>query len=201
METNKIVAAICSTLLVFLGLGFFAELAYHPHKSDELSFALAVDESDSGGGEAAVDIGTFFAAADPANGEKIFKKCQACHKLEEGANGTGPYLWGVVDREVDTAAGYGTYSGNLPVGQKWTPENLFHFLENPKKFAPGTTMGFAGLKKPQDRADIIAYLNEADGSPDPLPQPGAAPAGGDAVAPAKADEQPAPAEGDAPKPE
>lgn len=168
MELNKIVAAFCATLLVFLGLGFFAELALQPHQDEELAFALAVE--DSGDGEVAeeVDLATLFASADLAKGEKIFKKCAACHKLEEGANSTGPYLWGVVNRPMDTAAGYDKYSGALPADKSWTPENLYHFLEAPKKWAPGTTMGFAGLKKPEDRADLIAYLNEADGSPEPL---------------------------------
>ncbi|MFV0474946.1 MAG: c-type cytochrome [Pikeienuella sp.] len=179
MELNKIVGAFCSTLLVFLGLNFFAELVFAPaHEEGELAFALAVEES--GGGEAeVVDIGTYFAEADIAKGEKVFKKCAACHKAEDGANGTGPFLYGVVDRAVDTAAGYSAYSGALAaVGDKWSPEALFHFLENPRKVAPGTKMGFAGIKSPQDRADLIAYLNETDGTPDPLPQPGAAPAEG-----------------------
>ncbi|MEX2519565.1 MAG: cytochrome c family protein [Paracoccaceae bacterium] len=169
MELNKIVGAFCATLLVFLGLGFFAELTFHPHHEEELAFALAVE--DSGGEEEAqeVDIAAVFAAADPASGEKIFRKCAACHKLEEGANSTGPYLWGVVNRPIDTASGYDKYTGALPADQSWTPENLYHFLEAPKKWAPGTSMGFAGLKKAEDRADLIAYLNEADGTPDPLP--------------------------------
>lgn len=169
MELNKVVAAFCSTLLVFLGLGFFSELIFNSHKSEELAYMLEVEEADSGEAVVDVDLTAVFAAADPAKGEKVFKKCAACHKLEDGANATGPYLYGVVNRDVDSAKGYTTYSGALPVGEKWTRENLFHFLESPKKFAPGTTMGFAGLRKVEDRADVIAYLNEADGSPDPLP--------------------------------
>ncbi len=168
METNKIVGAICSTLLVFLGLGFFAELLYHPHEEHELAFALAAEES--GGEEAAeeVDLTALFAAASVAEGEKVFKKCAACHKLEEGANGVGPTLYSIVNRDVGSIAGF-NYSGALPADEKWTPEHLFHFLENPKKVHPGTSMGFAGLKKAEDRVNIIAYLNEDDGSPDPLP--------------------------------
>lgn len=172
MELNKIVAAFCSTLLVFLGLGFFSELIYHPgggHGEEEhLAFALEVEDSGGGEEEEAVDLAALFGAADLANGEKVFKKCGTCHKLEDGANGTGPYLWGVVNRGVDTVAGY-SYSGALTVVDAWTPENLFHFLESPKKFAPGTKMGFAGIRDAQDRADLIAYINEADGTPDPLP--------------------------------
>lgn len=197
METNKIVGAFCASLLVFMGLGFFAELVFHPsHKDGELAFALAIEDS-GGGEEEAVDIGAYFAQADIAKGEKVFKKCAACHKVEDGANGTGPYLYGVVDRPIDTAVGYTTYSGALlALGDKWTPEALFHFLEDPRKTAPGTKMGFAGLKKAQDRADLIAYLNEIDGSPDPLPQPGAA-APADDAAPADGADPAAAQEGDA----
>ncbi len=89
---------------------------------------------------------------------KFFGKCKACHKLEDGANGTGPHLWAVVDRVVGSVDGYG-YSGALvAVAETWSPENLDGFLENPKKYAAGTKMGFSGLKKPVDRANLIAYL-------------------------------------------
>lgn len=192
MELNKVIGALCSTLLVFLALNFFSELVYESHPHEELSFALAVAEPDDGGAKKEIDIGQVFAAADPAKGEKIFKKCQACHKLAEGENSTGPYLWGVVDRPIDSAKGYDKYTGALlQMGEKWTPENLFHFLEDPRKEAPGTAMSFAGLKKPEDRADLIAYLNEADGTPEPLPQPKAETAEGEAPADG------APAAGDA----
>lgn len=120
MELNKVVAAFCSTLLVFLGLGFFSELIFNSHKSEELAYMLEVEEADSGEAVVDVDLTAVFAAADPAKGEKVFKKCAACHKLEDGANATGPYLYGVVNRDVDSAKGYTTYSGALPVGEKWT---------------------------------------------------------------------------------
>lgn len=167
METNKIVGAFCASLLVFLGLGFFAELIYHPHQPEELAFALAVEEAEEAGSAEATDFAAVFAAADPAAGEGVFKKCAACHKVEDGANGVGPNLWSVVNREVGSIAGF-KYSGKLPAGQAWTPQNLYAFLENPKAYAPGTSMGFAGLKKSEERANLIAWLNAADGSPDPL---------------------------------
>ena len=121
------------------------------------------DSIEVGGGEESgaaeeVDFAALLAAADPAKGEKVFGKCRACHKLEAGANATGPYLHGVVGRAVDAATGY-SYSGALEqVAQEWTPENLNGFLENPKAYAPGTTMGFAGLKSAEERANLIAYL-------------------------------------------
>jgi cytochrome c2 len=130
-----------------------------------------------------------FAAADTANGEKVFRNCAACHSLEKGENKAGPYLYGVVGRKVDTAEGY-AYSGALEkVVDVWTPDALNAFLENPKGYAPGTAMGYAGLRKAQDRADVIAYLDQTDGTT--YEMPAAAPAE-EAAAPAE--EAPAAAE-------
>ena len=167
MELNKLVAGVCATLLAYLGLNFFAELIYEPYHGDDhhLAFALEIEESDDDGGEEVVDFGALLASADLAEGEKIFKKCKACHTVEDGAHKTGPSLWGVVGHEVAAAPGFASYSGKLPAGETWSAENLSAFLEAPKKWAPGTSMGFAGLKKPEDRAAIIAYLNEIDGTP------------------------------------
>ena len=98
------------------------------------------------------------AEADAGKGAKVFNKCKACHSVENGKNGTGPHLYDVVDREVDAVSGYG-YSGALKnAATTWTPEELDEFLTNPKGYAPGTKMAFAGLKKPADRANLIAYL-------------------------------------------
>ncbi|MDC3347893.1 cytochrome c family protein [Paracoccaceae bacterium] len=167
MELNKLVAGICATLLVFLGLNFFAELIYDPHHGDDhaLAFALEIEDSGDAGAEEEIDFGALLASADLAKGEKIFKKCKACHAVEEGMHKTGPSLWGVVGQGVAAAAGFTSYSGKLPASETWSADNLSAFLEAPKKWAPGTSMGFAGLKKPEDRAAIIAYLNEADGTP------------------------------------
>ena len=103
------------------------------------------------------------AAADPGKGERVWGKCRACHKVEDGANGTGPHLFGVVGRDVGSVAGFG-YSGALvAVADVWTPENLQAFLENPRDFAPGTKMSFSGLKDAEDRANLIAWLDSLDG--------------------------------------
>ncbi|MFN3262790.1 MAG: c-type cytochrome [Pikeienuella sp.] len=165
MELNKIVGAFCASLLVFLGLGFFAEQVFYPHGPEELAFALAVEE-DAGEEEAApeVDLAALLAAADPAAGEGGFRKCAACHKMEDGANGVGPHLYRVVGREIGSVEGF-KYSGALPAGEVWTPENLYAFLANPKGWAPGTSMGFAGLRNSEERAEMIVYLNEAGGAP------------------------------------
>ncbi|MBC7520506.1 MAG: cytochrome c family protein [Sandarakinorhabdus sp.] len=95
---------------------------------------------------------------DAANGEKIFGQCKTCHVAEKGVNRIGPSLWGVVDRPAGSIAGYSYSAANKNSGITWTAEKLFTYLEAPQKTVPGTKMAFAGLKKPQDRADVIAYL-------------------------------------------
>lgn len=168
-ELNKIVAGLCGSLLLLLGLSFFGEkIFFHHGHHEELAFALEIDD---GGAEEeveeVVDFAAIFAAADPSKGESVFKKCQACHVVADGENKTGPHLWNIINRPINAVDGF-RYSGNLPGDQAWTPENLYAFLEAPKKWAPGTSMGFNGLRKSEDRANLIAWLNEADGTPEPL---------------------------------
>ena len=98
------------------------------------------------------------AAADVGKGEVIFKKCAACHHID-GSNGAGPHLNGVVGRPVGSVADFGGYSEGMKAhGGEWTPDNIFHFIAAPKKYINGTKMAFAGLPKPEDRANVIAYL-------------------------------------------
>lgn len=104
---------------------------------------------------------------DAAKGEKVFKKCQACHTVEDGGpNRVGPNLHGILDRPAAFHEGY-NYSAAMKKkaseGLKWSEENLFHYLEKPQAFVPGTNMSFPGLKKPEDRKDLIAYLETAAG--------------------------------------
>ena len=118
------------------------------------------------GGEAAAeegpDFATIFAAADAAAGEKVFGKCKACHKVD-GGDGTGPHLNGVVGRAVASVAGFGYSDGLKGLGGNWEPERMNEFLTSPKAYAPGTKMSFAGLPKPEDRANVIAYLQSLGG--------------------------------------
>lgn len=171
MTITKAVGAFCGALLVFLLGNWAAAAIFHVGPSGhgaegEVQQAYYIDTNEGGGAteEAApVDFATLIANADVANGEKLFKKCQACHKLEDGANATGPTLYHVVGRPVQSISSFGGYSGALAkAAEVWTPENLFAYLEDPKAFAPGNKMAFAGFKKPEDRADVIAFLESTE---------------------------------------
>ncbi len=157
MTLTKATAGFCGAFLVFLLGKWAAHEIYDMESHGEASYVIEVaDAGGSADAEPEVSFADLLAAADVGKGAKVFKKCAACHKLEDGANATGPYLYGVVDRDAGAAAGFG-YSGSLPAGA-WTAEALNEFLTKPSAFAPGTSMSFAGLKKDKDRANLIAYL-------------------------------------------
>lgn len=167
MTTTKVVGAVCGSLLVFMMMGWAAESVFSMHSGGhgegEAEQAYTIDTG-AGGEEAPaedaapVDVNALIASADVAAGEKTFAKCKACHKID-GTNATGPHLDGVVNRAKASVPDFGYSDAILALkDQSWTPENLFAFLENPKGYMPGTKMSFAGLPKPQDRANVIAYL-------------------------------------------
>lgn len=162
MTMTKIVGGLCGSLLIFLLGGFFAEFIYHEADHGEVHQAYSIpveDGSEPAEDTAQVPFEEVYAAADAAAGERLFRQCQACHKVEDGVNGTGPHLYDVVGREVASVAGY-DYSGALvEVADVWSPENLSAFLENPKDYAPGTKMGYSGMKSVEDRANLIAWLD------------------------------------------
>ncbi len=95
---------------------------------------------------------------DPVKGEKVFGQCKTCHVAEKSVNRVGPSLWGVVGRHSGSIEGFKYSPANKNSGLVWTPDQLFVYLESPQKVVKGTYMAFAGLKNPQDRADVIAYL-------------------------------------------
>lgn len=164
MTLTKILGGFAGAFLVFLLGKFVAEELYHVsvggHDGEVVQGYLIETGGDEGGGEeeAGPSFEEIYATADAGKGERVFNKCKACHKLEAGENSTGPYLYNVVGREVDTATNY-AYSGALEkVVDVWTPEHLQEFLKDPQGYAPGTAMGFSGLGKVEDRANVIAYL-------------------------------------------
>lgn len=144
------------------------------------------------GGAAAQSLDERLAAGDPVKGASVFKKCRSCHTVDEGGkHRVGPNLWGVIGRPVASAAGYPRYSQSMKdFGGVWEVDRLDAYLEKPKTLVPKGTMGFVGLPKPVDRANLIAYLNQ--NSPAPLSFTGAggeaeADAGAETAEPAEAD--------------
>jgi len=166
MTLVKVVGGVGAPLLLFLFGNWAATALYSTgggHGEEHAqAYSIEVEGTAAPAKEdTASDEPTFedvFASADVAKGAKIFGKCKACHKLEEGANATGPYLFGVVGRDVATADGFSYSSAMQEHGGQWTPERMNEFLTKPKEVVPGTKMGFAGLKKMTDRANVIAYL-------------------------------------------
>lgn len=159
MTLTKAAAAICIAMLVLLFGQWAAEEMYHVESHGEQAYVIDTGEEEAADDVVEVAFADVFAAADAGAGAKVWRQCSACHKLEQGANGTGPYLYGVVGRDVGVAEGFGAYSGALgEVAQVWDPETLNAFLENPGDYAPGTSMAYRGIKDVEDRANLIAYL-------------------------------------------
>ena len=166
MTLTKTLGAFCGALLIFLLGNLAAESLYHVggEHSEEGGPAYVLLAEGEGEGEAQEEVAhegpsfeEVFAVADAGAGEKMFKQCAACHKLN-GVDGTGPHLNGVVGRAVGSVAGYGYSAVLADHGGAWEPEELNAFLTKPKEYAPGTKMGYAGMKKIEDRANLIAYL-------------------------------------------
>ena len=163
MTLTKIVGSLCGALLIFLLGKWAADELYSSGGYGEQAYVIDTGADVATEEVAAVPFEEVLASADIGDGAKVFRKSSACHKVEQGANATGPYLYGVVGRPVDSAEGFTSYSGALEqVVEVWTPEALNGFLENPKGYAPGTSMGFNGLPKVEDRANVIAYLDSLD---------------------------------------
>lgn len=168
---TKVAGAVLGALLVFLlanwasnGLFGIAGGEHASAEGTEVAMMSAAPGSEAAAEAAApaeeaapVDVAAVLAAGDAANGEKVFGKCKACHKVD-GADGVGPHLNGVVGRAVAGVAGFGYSDAMVAHGGDWSAENLFAYLEDPKAVVPGNKMAFAGLKKAEDRADVIAYL-------------------------------------------
>ncbi len=164
MTSTKIVAALCGALLFFLLGKWVAESIYHVESKNpgvvELAALEEVEESVED--EASpVDIKELLASADVTKGQRVFTKCQACHKLEDGQNTVGPHLFNIIDRPIGDVSDYKYSSAMADFEGSWTVDELSQYLINPKKYLPGTKMVFAGLKKDMDRANLIAYLIEA----------------------------------------
>ncbi|MGJ8583891.1 MAG: c-type cytochrome [Marinosulfonomonas sp.] len=166
MTMTKIIGGFCGTFLVFLLGKFAADIIYDVDagsfahgEGHEQSYIIEVESAEAAVEETDVSFDELLASADAGKGEKVYGKCKACHKLEDGANSTGPTLYGVVGRDIASVPGFNYDEALLSLqGTQWTPDHLQQFLESPKNYAPGTKMTFAGLKKIEDRANLVAYL-------------------------------------------
>ena len=156
--------------VVALGLSSISSRVISSHAPETEGYVIQAAEEE--GGAEGPTLAALLATADPAAGEKIFAKCTACHTINQGgANGIGPNLYATMGEEIGHGkAGFAFSSALADHGGTWTFENMDAWLASPKAFAPGTKMSFAGLSKPEDRANILAYLN-AQGSNLPLPTP------------------------------
>ena len=172
-EINKIITAILVTVLVVFGIGKISDIIFD--KDDKDVVAYKVDAPDGASGEANasetnVDLTALFAMGDVVHGEKVFKKCKACHSINAGGgNKIGPKLWNVMFRPIGSIADY-KYSKSLSsYGKEWNWEEMNGFLIKPSSWIKGNKMGFAGLKSEKDRASVILYLNQNSDDPKPLP--------------------------------
>ena len=165
-EWTKIGGAFCGALLFFLLLNWGTEIIYHSgedsYGEDKLAYYLDIEVSSDEKEESSedvVDFSVLLASADIEKGKKVFGKCKSCHKLDDGANGVGPHLYKVINRDIGSIEGFKYSKALVGLEGVWSIEELNKYLTKPSEYAPGTAMSFAGLKKDKDRADLIEYLN------------------------------------------
>ena len=176
-EINKIVAAVLMVALVVIGIGKISDLIFHVEKPEVPGYAVDVEqtvatsiESSSDASEEKIDISALMAMGDLAHGEKVFKKCAACHSINKGGkNNIGPALYNVVGRKVGSISDYKYSKALSEYDNDWSFEELNGYLIKPAKWIKGTKMAFAGLRKEKDRASVIMYLNQNSDNPKPLP--------------------------------
>jgi cytochrome c len=175
-ELNKILASILLAGLVCMLASNFSSILYVKNQKPEIrGYAVNVQSSDvqvqaAAPVEVKIDIQALMAKANADLGKELVKKCIACHNVNEGeSNKIGPLLWDVVDRNKASEAGYNYSKAIQNKGGKWDYESLFAFLHKPSEYVPGTKMAFAGFSKPEDIANVVAFLRSQSHNPVPLP--------------------------------
>ena len=172
-EINKIIAAVLVTVLLIFGVNKISDIIFHIEDPKVQGYKVEVkltSSSSESSSEGQVDIAALLSMGDIEHGKKIFKKCAACHSINQGGkNKIGPKLWGIMFRPVGSITDY-KYSKALSVYDKeWSWEEINGFLIKPSAWIKGNKMGFAGLKKEKDRASVILYLNQNSDNPKSLP--------------------------------
>ena len=175
-EINKIVAAVLMVALLVIGISKISDVIFHVDKPEKPGYVVEVEQVETASVSTEtttkdeVDIVALMAMGDVASGEKIFKKCAACHSINKGGkNNIGPALYNVVGRKIGGVADYKYSKALVAYGKEWSFEELNGFLIKPAKWIKGTKMAYAGLRKESDRASVIKYLNQNSDSPKPLP--------------------------------
>ena len=178
-ELNKIIAAVLLTALIIIGIGKFTDVLFHVEKPKESAYKIEGLEVASTSGSSTeteikvaevVDIKALLAMGDLGHGEKIFKKCTACHQIaSDGKNMIGPNLWSVIGRTAGSVSDYKYSKAMIAYGKEWTFEEMNSYLIKPQAYVKGTKMAFAGLRKEKDRASVILFMNSKSNSPKTLP--------------------------------
>ena len=176
-EINKIVAAILLVALLVIGISKVSNIIFYVDKPETPGYFVEVEQVSTSStqtssitAEEKIDIAALMAMGDIASGEKVFKKCAACHSIVKGGkNNIGPALYNVVGRKVGSINDYKYSKALSEYDKEWTIEELNGYLIKPAKWIKGTKMAFAGLRKEKDRASVILYLNKYSDNPLPLP--------------------------------
>ncbi len=176
-ELNKIIAAILLTALIVIGIGKFTDILFHVEKPKESAYKIeGIDapaistKSVEAKKEEKVDIAALLAMGSLDHGQKVFKKCSACHMIaSDGKNMIGPNLWGVIGRQAGSIGDYKYSKAMVAYAKEWSFEEMNAYLIKPQAYIKGTKMAFAGLRKEKDRASVIIYMNSKSSNPRPLP--------------------------------
>ncbi len=177
-EINKIIAAVLLAVLIIIGIGKFADYLFFVEKPEQSAYkveglepAVTVSQAINNTEEKVeVDIKALLAMGNLAHGEKVFKKCSACHQIASGGkNMIGPNLWSVIGRTAGSVSDYKYSKAMIAYAKEWSFEEMNSYLIKPQAYIEGTKMAFAGLRKEKDRASVILYMNSKSDNPKPLP--------------------------------
>ena len=175
-EVNKIIAAVLLVALLVIGIGKISDLVFFIEKPEKAGYKVELPDTENSSQDVKaaeveeIDISALLALGTVEHGEKVFKKCTACHVVNKGgANKIGPVLYGVLGRQVAAISDYKYSKAMANYDNNWTFEEMNGYLRKPQSYIKGTKMAFAGLRKEKDRASVILYLNQNSDNPLPLP--------------------------------